>query len=513
MFESKRGGKMLIPAVLVTEKAKKYGGVVQNLEGVGGVSGLRLWDGGAPADGYVYVGRALPGDVPGVLFQDQAGLSGFFNETLQLVGRLQMWSVQIELAARQGCDVQTLLDITEEAFRNPVLVADPSMKRIACTKNTPTRDRFFNEFRELGYPTPETYARLDKEHYYSPEYYSGRPVRMTTVEEPPVEVILQAIRINNKLIATAFMLLENTKYFPGLEYVFSHLVENIRKCLPEKEYAENSPNLKQYSFLLRDIIKGKKLSAAEIDARLQYSKYPNRMGFNTVVVSFTERRPSKLEYICRIFSELFLDSSPIVHDGCIVATISLGADKHACFSQNGGVLGCLSDYLANTGGICGISNCVENLASLKKGYEQAKSAIRLGTGLREKARWLAADSLSDACPNIYWYCDYAEYDVIYRAAAGGQSLRDLCWPALLELKRQDEQRQNENLRTLFVYLTNNQNFTDSAKALFIHRNSMIYRIERICELIGVQEISQALASRLLFSYKVLDVMSLTGESS
>lgn len=60
----------------------------------------------------------------------------------------------------------------------------------------------------------------------------------------------------------------------------------------------------------------------------------------------------------------------------------------------------------------------------------------------------------------------------------------LVHPDIHLLWRLDKETGSENFRTLFEFLLSGSNYTNAAKELHLHRNSLIYRISRIEELIG-----------------------------
>ncbi len=55
-------------------------------------------------------------------------------------------------------------------------------------------------------------------------------------------------------------------------------------------------------------------------------------------------------------------------------------------------------------------------------------------------------------------------------------------PALDKLEEYDEANQSDFLRTLAVYLENDCNAQKCGRLLFLHRNSLVYRIRRIQEI-------------------------------
>ena len=59
-------------------------------------------------------------------------------------------------------------------------------------------------------------------------------------------------------------------------------------------------------------------------------------------------------------------------------------------------------------------------------------------------------------------------------------------PALNVLKEYDEKHDTDLYETLYVFLEHKQNATDTAETLFIHRSTLLYRLERIRELTGIE---------------------------
>lgn len=55
----------------------------------------------------------------------------------------------------------------------------------------------------------------------------------------------------------------------------------------------------------------------------------------------------------------------------------------------------------------------------------------------------------------------------------------LCHEKLLLLQAHDKEQGTEYMRTLEVYLKNHLNAVQSARELYIHRSTFLYRLERI----------------------------------
>ncbi|MGI6012084.1 MAG: PucR family transcriptional regulator [Ruminococcus sp.] len=75
-------------------------------------------------------------------------------------------------------------------------------------------------------------------------------------------------------------------------------------------------------------------------------------------------------------------------------------------------------------------------------------------------------------------------------------------PAIKMLETYDEANHTEFLRTLYVYLKNERRTLETVKELYIHRNSLLYRLERIGEITGIQMEDYHERLRLLLSCEI-----------
>ena len=93
----------------------------------------------------------------------------------------------------------------------------------------------------------------------------------------------------------------------------------------------------------------------------------------------------------------------------------------------------------------------------------------LVSGSRESARSYSA---SDAL------------DALVETIRHSASIDGMLHPALDVIERYDRDNQTDLLNTLKVYLENDCNAQRCGRLLFLHRNSLVYRVHRIQEISG-----------------------------
>lgn len=142
----------------------------------------------------------------------------------------------------------------------------------------------------------------------------------------------------------------------------------------------------------------------------------------------------------------------------------------------------------NDGFHCFISNPKFKLEELLEAYSECEKALDISSRLSyERTVTLFSD---------------LELNYIFRHIPQ-DTMQKYCDNLLKPLTRKGEDYTSEMLRTLEVYFANEGHVNDVAKQLFVHRNTVLYRLEKAGELLGVdlKKISDLLQLKLAFVFR------------
>ena len=121
---------------------------------------------------------------------------------------------------------------------------------------------------------------------------------------------------------------------------------------------------------------------------------------------------------------------------------------------------------------------------------QAGTAIEVGRRLDPEERYFSFDR---------YVLDY-----IIRHCLSDYSPRAVCSNAVLQLAALDREKNTDYIKTLQCYFDNNCQQTATANAMFIHRTTLTYRLEKILELTGVDLSDPDVRLYLQISLKMLN---------
>lgn len=130
----------------------------------------------------------------------------------------------------------------------------------------------------------------------------------------------------------------------------------------------------------------------------------------------------------------------------------------------------LNKQVNNTTFLMGIGRQYSSISSIHKSFSEANEAIRLMQKFDEKDNIAHFEDHS-----VYHFLDTNIKDI---------ELDDFFMKCLGKVYEYDTLHGTSYIITLENYFTNNLNISETAKAMFLHRNTLIYRIEKIKEIMN-----------------------------
>jgi len=137
----------------------------------------------------------------------------------------------------------------------------------------------------------------------------------------------------------------------------------------------------------------------------------------------------------------------------------------------------------------GLSRCFTDICELRKYYMQADQSIRFGKQIDRRKR-------------VYYFEESIVYQLFESYEREGL-LIDLCIPYLFELIKTDRRQAKEYLDTFYSYLINGRSITKTANAMFVHKNTVSYRVNRFLEALDMDLEDGEHLFQILCSIKIL----------
>lgn len=120
----------------------------------------------------------------------------------------------------------------------------------------------------------------------------------------------------------------------------------------------------------------------------------------------------------------------------------------------------------------GVGKSYKGVRNVKNSYEEAEASLKVGRYLNEAER-------------ILFFQELGSYRFLYELKES-KSMKTFHGEILGKLEQYDQQNHSSLVLTLISYFKNNCHLIRTAEDLFIHKNSVIYRINKIEEITGLK---------------------------
>ena len=223
-----------------------------------------------------------------------------------------------------------------------------------------------------------------------------------------------------------------------------------------------------YDNLLIDIFRG--IPSEQINARIYAGemKFPSRMCIAAVKPRFFQGTNYVKDDMPSTLRQMFPRERYVYYNKMMVILFGLSDDAPALAEEDMSKLLSLCEHEHL---ICGVSNPFSTVTSMRYYYEQAVKAIEL-------------NGLLNLPENLYEYKNVALYDLINNVAQS-RKVGFYCHPALLQLMEYDKQNGSQLYETLGCLARNGFNSAATATGMFLHRNTLSYRKQKIAAMTGI----------------------------
>ena len=243
--------------------------------------------------------------------------------------------------------------------------------------------------------------------------------------------------------------------------------------------------LRRASFLGCDLSRGATVVVADVDE------------FERTMVA---RKLSENE-VQRLKERFFSRCTRLVGDIEPASLVSLKSDRVIIFlsgpsSPDPRVLDRLTTRLQSLGKevgdlsvSVGVSRFTSDLSGLRKGFEEALAALKVGRRLQGLGRVTHFDSVG----SYKLLLSIWEHDP--------EELRSLYQETIDPIERYDRQSDGHLLLTLTTYLSNDENLSKTAQDLYAHRHTIRYRLQKIADITGLSVFKSEDKERLSLGIK------------
>lgn len=359
-------------------------------------------------------------------------------------------------------DLSRISEVVSEILGNPIVVFDTSYRVLSYSTLSKLNDPVWISTIHRGFWSYEFISYLNstqakekngKDYFIFNGKSGGSPLRRR----------LGRLELCGVLIGY-FVVLEAENHLERIDDESYALVASLlaKEIAFHKNMRVNN-HTKHYEGLLSDLLDGTFTSRVYYYNQIQGSELDRNTTFVVFAVNTDNYYPQNpfADDMKETLAGLIPHSWSIFHKEYLVLLVDIGEKKEYKNFLT------LQQFLRQNHVIAGCSDPFQDLYQLPAYFWQAQQAIRWAKVLKKEEL-------------ISYYDDYKLFQLIKDANKKEQLLR-YCTVQVAAIQQYDAANRTEYLKTLFFYLQNRQSIQATADCLFVHRNTVTYRLERIRE--------------------------------
>ena len=395
----------------------------------------------------------------------QEQFAGIMNSAQQVFEKYREWDRKLQLSLNSEAPLDNMLEASVPIFKNPLFAHDTNFYILACPYRTGPMSVWERDSRTGRMMVP---LNLIHEFKVDLEY-----LRTLSTKGPDIynedlrgyRILYRNLWVNGSYEGRLCVNEIQTAFHPGNFAALQYLGNFIELCIQHHNLFHLNLGTDTRRFFT-DFLDGKISDPAKVQDFLYFLNW-NRtdryLCLRLEAEQLDEKMHSSVATLGHIESQIPEGRAFIYQQG-IVVIVNLSFENSSVAQVISGLAIILREGLFKMGASAELADFFQ----LPQGYFQAKTALHLG----------------EKYDSMIWSHRFDEYFLEYILEEAGENLSPklLCSHALHVLKDYDSKNNTELYKTLKIYLKLERNALQTAKALFIHRSSLFYRIERITQL-------------------------------
>lgn len=431
----------------------------------------------------------LPDDATVMLFS--CSMATLHNTLAAQIAQISGWRDAFQKLANKGGGVHATLSLASELSEGAVVLLDQN-GRVLVSAGMEKSTYLSAELAETGVLPQQTMDRIFSEE--ASKVHSG----------------LYAVSENGRMLygyrniiedeTLSILLLENTKSRADLD--ICSLCECIAAFLHQRMFSYTSERIgssaRAFERCWEDIMDRKLMGNVEVRNALCQMQHPISQFVRIAIVSFGANTTSvPYNYLLTRFREIFPETNITFYRNDIVILLSY-QERNFRPTLEESVAEKLNALLERYDGLLMFGNGTRQMEALRSNYLLLKRTAKLTQQI-----------CYDKKEHIYYYEDYCVYSLIdlaverYQDQGNGDDVIYLTHPAIIQITRYDRQH-GTNLRdTLYNYLLYDRNLVKTAAMTYMHRNTVINKINKVISLIQLDLDDPKLRQRLILSCQII----------
>lgn len=385
-----------------------------------------------------------------------------------------------------------IINIGSEVLYNPIILIDSCFKVLAHSDIEYITEPFWIRNINLGYCSYEFISEVNKIKSFQNAPNSIEPF-IVICKESPIRKLVSKVMIDGNMVGYV-ILLETIGKFTESSYKTIKILSNVISEELKKDQVYRNLGGLRYENLLIDILEKSITDEFALNERMNSIDCSFGNNLCLLVLDISKYGPDKTKpnFLKQSLEQLFPNHKSLFYKEYVLIILDPAYKERIdeIIDKN------IVSFLERNNIILIVSNNFSNILDLSKHYQQAIDSMEIIHTLGMEG-------------NVFYYEDLKFYHLI-EDVKYDIDLINYCSQSVLKLLEYDRKNNTEYFLTLKTYIEEDKNAIETANQLFIHRNTINYRLNKIKEITNIDLNNGDELFRITMSIKILEFLNKKG---
>ncbi|AET68146.1 hypothetical protein Desor_2596 [Desulfosporosinus orientis DSM 765] len=386
--------------------------------------------------------------------------------------------------------LSTLLNISAAFFDNPAFITDAALCLVATCDNFahPETDQAWKEAIESGRSSSEMLQMMKRKKLTNLLNTTRKAEFVNVGEKFPKTISTnffdQEVRIATFTVSEAYTTLSPLQV---------GLVDYVAKLLTEEVHKQNNVSSRHLSALrsnIGNLLHGQKIDPGILKTNLANIGWTAQDDYRLLKISLTteELLDGTASHNIKVYESIFPQAISLDLNDVLILIIRCAKESEVdkrFFAK-------LKKHLKSENAGCGVSKIFHDFEMLSEEYKLAKAALEIGSWKHPKE-------------SLHFYEDVM-MEHLFSEGSRIFHLRSLCHDSVLRIAEHDKQNNSSLLQTLKIYLMQEKSLLAASQELHIHRNTLVYRLNKLEQLSSMDLNSPNIRLHVILSCLILEYL-------
>lgn len=396
------------------------------------------------------------------------------SKLVMLFSEVSAWTQRMKTLVLEDGSYQGLLNISEPILKNFISISDSQFRLLAYTPNIKIDDPVTLRVLELGYHPEET-IEVFRQYGIMRDWEKQTRIekrRAVFTKYPTMDYVF---RMEGNYYLHVVMQCNNIDPTPAYVDAFQLLIDHIGYCV-KQEYSQKYLLTDEPSAFFADLITRRMTTEQQIANRMEATTIPNTGKYRLIGFNF-DRLQGKMPLLS-YYAQHVKDAFPNAFVGIFNQTVLL-LDPYAenIAEHRERLLAFLNSHPC----IVGVSRIFADMKSFVYAFQEVMVAIDTST----ISNPTLAQYYEKGGSPINIFDHLFPFYVANTAKADDPLIEHIAnTGTLAKMAKYDKEHNSNDLHILYWYLVNERKAKPTCDRLFMHRNTLMYRISTMQERFG-----------------------------